>query len=208
MTEDDDQEDTRPFGRRGASPEPELWAALEGGEKLMRILMDFYDRVYVDPRLVPFFDGVTKQRAIEKQYSFLRQMFTGEKVYFGDRPRNAHHWMVVSEELFDHREALMERVLAEHGLPPPMIARWRAVEERFRTHIVKAAPRPRRVQGKDFPLEGYEDLETPVGILCDGCGREVARGERVRSHVRTGKAYCAACADERAPSEKEGTWGR
>jgi hypothetical protein len=143
--------------------------------------------------LSPFFDGVTKQRAIEKQYSFLRQLFTGEKVYFGDRPRNAHHWMVISEELFDYREVLMERVLGEHGVPAPLIARWRAVEERYRTHIVKDSPRPRRVKGEDFPLDGFQEVVTPVGILCDGCGGEVPQGQHVRSHVRTGKAYCASC---------------
>lgn len=195
MTTDDDLEPTPAFGRRRITPEPELWEALERGDKLMRILVDFYGRVYADPRLHPFFEGVTRQRAIEKQYSFLCQMFTGEKVYFGDRPRNAHHWMVISDELFDHREQLMERVLVEHGLPAPLIARWRAVEERYRTHIVKDTPRPRRVMGKDFPLDGYEEVVTPVGILCDGCGDEVERGQRVRSHVRTGKAYCSRCAD-------------
>ena len=48
------------------------------------------------PEMKPFFHGVTQQRAADKQYAFLKQLMTGEKAYFGDRPRNAHHRMVIT----------------------------------------------------------------------------------------------------------------
>ena len=50
---------------------------------------------------------VTLTRSIEKQYSFLKACITGEKCYFGNRPRNAHHWMIIDDALFDYRQALM-----------------------------------------------------------------------------------------------------
>lgn len=186
--------DAAPRRRRGdLAPDPEMWQALERGEKLTRILTDFYDIVFDDPRLAPFFEGRTKPWVIQKQYSFMHEIFTGEKVYFGDRPRNVHHWMVISEELFDHREAIMETCLRRHGLPEHLIARWRAVEEVFRRQIVKDAPIPRKIRGVALPLEGHDDIVLAVGSLCDGCQGEMAAGSPARYHVRTGRTYCPAC---------------
>ncbi len=181
--------------RRGdLTPNLGLWRALGDGRLMRRILEDFYAQVYQDARLAPFFAGTTIARAIEKQHSFLMEIFTGERVYFGERPRNAHHWMVISDELFDHREALMERTLRAHGLSDQHVADWRRVEEVFRKQIVKSAPVPRKIRGVELPLEGYADERLTVGALCDGCAREIAPGEPVRYHVRTGRTYCGACA--------------
>jgi truncated hemoglobin YjbI len=126
--------------RRVLAPHPELWAALGGGPLLRRILEAFYARVYADPRLAPFFARTTIEWAVDHQYAFLAQIFSGQKMFFGDRPRNAHHAMVISDELFDYREAVMMQVLEEHGLGAAQRDEWRAVEEAFRSHIVKAAP--------------------------------------------------------------------
>jgi ferredoxin-NADP reductase/truncated hemoglobin YjbI len=174
-------------------PDPVLWQALGEGELLLQILQDFYSRVFEDERLAPFFHAVTKRRVVEKQYLFMRHLLTGEKVYFGDRPRNAHHWMVVSDELFDYREELLMASARRHGLPESLVHRWRAIDEEYRRDIVKSAPRKRVVDGVEFPLDGFAETELSVGTLCDGCGRGIASGERVRYHLRLGSAYCADC---------------
>jgi ferredoxin-NADP reductase len=176
-----------------ADADPEMWAALSHGELLQRILANFYTRVLADARLSPFFAGVTRQRLIEKQYLFLRQHFTGEKLYFGDRPRNAHHWMVISEELFDYREALMEDELRAHGLAPHLVERFLAFEASFRGDIVKAAPWKKLVHGVALPLDGFGELALDAGTLCDSCGGEIDAGTNVRYHLRTGNVYCPAC---------------
>lgn len=136
-------------------PDPELWAALGDGELLQQILQDVYTRVFADPRLAPFFHATTRQRAIEKQFQFLRQVFTGEKIHFGDRPRNAHHWMVISDELFDYRVRLIAQCMHEHGLAERFVERWLAIEESYRAHIVKAEPIPRIMNGVAMPLDGF-----------------------------------------------------
>ncbi len=174
-------------------PDPELWAALRDGEALMQVLKDFYARVYQDARLSHFFDGVTQQRLIEKQYLFTRQILTGEKIYFGDRPRNTHHWMVISDELFDYRANIMGSCLREHGLPESMVLRFLEVEEYFRHDIVKVAPFARIKGGVEVPFEGFNEIIMDVGTLCDSCGREVSAGEKVIYHVRIGKIYCSDC---------------
>lgn len=176
-------------------PEPdlELWQALGEGALMSKILEDFYSQVFEDERLAPFFHGVTQRRAMEKQFLFLRQQITGEKVYFGDRPRNAHHWMVISNELFDYREGLMVECLRRHGLAEPMVKRWVAIENRFRTDIVKDEPWKRKMGDVELPLDGYEETVLDIGSLCDGCGAEVEAGVSVRYHLRLGSIYCPGC---------------
>lgn len=175
------------------SPDPELWSGLDDGKLLMRILRRFYDRVYEDELLLPYFRNVTKERVIEKVYSFLRQIFTGEPLYFGDRPRNAHHWMVIDDELFDYRERLLEECMRHFGLPDRLIERWQRVEESFRRDIVKDRPWPRVVGGVEVPVEGFGETTLEYATLCDGCGAEVPAGTSVRYHLRLGEVYCQPC---------------
>ena len=177
-------------------PDPELWAALGEGTMLMAVLQDFYGRVFEDERLSSFFHGVTKQRSIEKQYLFTRQILTGEKIYFGERPRNAHPWMVISDELFDYRENIMVTCLREHGLGEAMVQRFTQLEEFYRKDIVKSKPFPRKMGDIELPLEGFDELVMDVGTLCDSCGREVSAGEKVIYHVRIGKIYCSDCSSQ------------
>jgi len=183
-------------------PDPELWAALREGELLHHVLRDFYGRVFQDERLAAFFDGFTQQRLIEKQFLFMRQILTGEKIYFGDQPRNTHHWMVISEDLFDYREHIMTDCLRRAGLPEPMVRRFNAIEEYYREDVVKDAPFPKRIGDTEMPLEGFDELIMDVGTLCDACQREVAAGEKVIYHVRLGKIYCSDCSK---PHEHEVT---
>jgi len=181
----------------------ELWAALDSGAGLTRILTDFYDRVYTDERLAPFFRFTTKERAIQKQYSFLREIITGEQCYFGNRPYNAHHWMVISDDLFDYREGLMEECLRRHGLEDRHVKKLRAVNEVFRKQIVKSAPKARKQNGVEIPLLGFDDVEVAGGTLCDGCQAAIDDGQKARYRVLTGETYCLACAGQRESASGE-----
>lgn len=178
----------------GLKPEPELWAALENGPKLTRILEDFYERVYVDARLSPFFTGIPKSRAIEKQYEFLARVISGETQYLGLSPYNAHHWMVISDDLFDYREALFESILRLHQLPPELIRRWMAMHELFRAEIVKPAARGQISRGIEQPLHTHVVETLDIATVCDSCEAEIPAGAPVRYHFRIGTLHCAACA--------------
>ncbi len=174
-------------------PDPEFWEALEHGALLKRILDDFYSRVFADEQLRPFFGEATEQWVSGKQYSFVKKILTGENCYFGDRPRNAHHWMVISDELFTYREELLETVMRDHELPEKFVRRWRAIDECFRGQIVKDAPRPKMMRGKAVPFEGYGEMTLEVGAVCDGCQSILDPGTTIRYHRRTGQSYCPVC---------------
>lgn len=176
------------------APDPALWAELGHGQVVREVLEAFYAQVYADERLAHFFDGVTMDRSIDKQFSFLKQCMSGEKVYMGDRPRNAHHWMIISNELFDYRQRLMEQTLRSHGLTPEQIARWTRFEEVFRPDIVKSEPWPRRIGGVDVMREGFDDEVLLVDSVCDYCAEEIRSGTQVLFHLRLGKISCPSCA--------------
>jgi NAD(P)H-flavin reductase/truncated hemoglobin YjbI len=178
---------------RAIEADPELWEALDHGDGLMEIIRAFYDIVFEDPRLSPFFHRVTKRRAIEKQYSFLRDLFTGERKYFGLRPFNAHHWMIISDELFDYREAIFEECVRDYGLDEHLVRRWNAIHELFRREIVKTKARGMIVDGVEQVREGYTAVTIEIPTVCDGCVGEVRLGESARMHNRTGELFCERC---------------
>jgi ferredoxin/truncated hemoglobin YjbI len=170
-----------------------LWLELGEGRVVRAVLEAFYAKVYAHPQLSPFFHGVTMERAIDKQYSFLWQSMTGQKVYMGDRPRNAHHWMIITHALFDLRQVLMVETLREHGLSALQIERWTRLEAHYRPDMVKSSPWPRLEDGVEVHMEGFDREVLLEGTLCDHCGQEVARGVEVLYHRRLGRISCPNC---------------
>ena len=188
-----------PFDERVAQelpypdPDPALWELLREGELARRVLEAFYLKIYADALLAPFFEGVSMARAIDKQYSFMKQCITGEKIYMGDRPRNAHHWMIITHELFDHRQSLMLQTMTEQGWSAELITRWTRIEEYFRPDIVKSRTWPKQVGDELVYTEGFSQEVLGEASLCDHCQQEVLAGEQVLMHRRLGTISCARC---------------
>ncbi len=178
-----------------AAPDPAFYAEIGGDATLRRVLDVFYDRAFEDPVLARFFVRHDKATLKGKQFGFLRMRFTGERgQYMGQRPRNAHHWMVISDAEFDRRERLMESVLAEQGLTPTQIRKWIGVEEAFRSQIVKDQPWPLFYRGYATYWVG-ESRREPAAFdtVCDACSGEIARGQVM---VLAGdRVLCAACGE-------------
>lgn len=175
------------------APDPVLWRLLDHGRLVRRVLETFYQKVYADPLLQPFFERVSMDRVIGKQYSFLMQCMTGEAVYIGERPKNAHHWMVIPEALFEHRQQLMVQAQREQGLTPEQMAGWARYEEHFRADIVKHAAWPRRMGDQVIDTERYDTITLDEATVCDHCGAEIAANSTVRFHVRLGQVGCQRC---------------
>lgn len=174
-------------------PCPDLWLALEEGLVLKKILNDFYDLVYEDPIMSPYFQHFTKQRSKEKVYSFYRQIFTGEKVFFGDRPKNAHSWMVINNDVYDYRLGLLTSCMRTHGLSDATIAKWLPYEEYYRKDIVKKRPQGRKVGTFTQPAGGFDREVLDSGTICDSCGSMLDQGTEVMYNLRTGQVYCPEC---------------
>lgn len=184
-------------------PDPELWAALDEGRMLKHILAEFYTEVFADARLSPFFEGFTPEYVASKQFSFLRDLLTGQRHFFGMNPYNSHHWMVISDELFDYREAMFERVMRRHLASEKMLHRFMAIHELFRAEIVKAAPRGMIFAGAEQAVKTHSVEVLDIDTVCDKCGREIPAGRPARYHHRIGALHCSACAGIVQAAERE-----
>jgi len=182
-------------------PDLELWDALGRGAGLREILEDFYTHVYADERLAPFFHNATKQRAISKQYEFLADLLTGRRVFFGMKPFNAHHWMIISDDLFDYREELVETCARRWGLGEEHLRRWMALHEMFRREIVKPVERGIIIDGEELLKQGYSLERIEIATICDACFEEINVGDVARMHQRTGELFCMNCGGKKASSE-------
>lgn len=174
-------------------PDLSLYHRVMRDDLLINVLTSFYEEVYNDELLSPYFAGIHKGSVIGKQYNFLIMLFSGVENYLGARPRNAHHWMVISNDMFDYREKMMERHMRFHGLEEEFVERWMAMHEFYRTRMVKDKPWHRIQDGHSFPLEGLGDLKAEVGMVCDNCQRIVEVGEHLKYHLHTGQVYCNTC---------------
>ena len=179
--------------KRQFTPDIEMWKALGEGKLLNQILNDFYDKVLADDLLSPFFKGVTKSHIVGKQYAFLNQVFTGKDCYFGDRPRNAHHWMIISDKLFNYREKLFADSCIKFGFKEPFLSQMLELNESYRAAIVKTRMWPRIDKGEVKPIKGYEEMILDIGGICDGCHKELSPGEKVHYHDLTGEMFCNEC---------------
>lgn len=176
------------------APQPELWEALGRGQTLSKILAHFYDMVYEDERLSPYFHGIPKEFVAQKVYEFFASLFGRETGFFGRNPYNTHHWMVISNDMFDHHEAVLEKAIRAFDIPEPLIRRWMAINELFRSEIVKSAPRGMISAGIEQPVKTHEVSVLDMDTVCDGCGNEIPAGQPVRYHHRVGTLHCARCA--------------
>lgn len=69
-------------------------------------------------------------------------------------PRNAHHWMVIGDDIYDHRQALMHRTQAAHGLSECQIGALGSPGKSFRRDMIKRQPSPtHRIGGVEIPLK-------------------------------------------------------
>jgi len=179
--------------KRVFEPDPKMWHALDKGKKLNKILNDFYDKVLVDSLLAPFFKGVTKEHIVGKQYAFFNQIYTGKDCYFGDRPRNAHHAMIISDSLFDHREKLFADSCIKCQLDEPYLSQILKFDESYRSAMVKTKIWPRITEGEIQAIKGFEEMILDIGSICDGCSSVLEPGDEVHYHNRTGEMFCQEC---------------
>lgn len=119
-------------------PEQSLFERLGGLLKLRQVHRIFYDKVFAHPWLGLYFAN-NRQEALESQQTdFMAQIMGGPARYSGRRPASAHEHLLVSDELFDLRSALLGESIAQAGVPAELAHEWLTLDDAFRRRITKA----------------------------------------------------------------------
>lgn len=112
---------------------------LGGREMLEKVSKIFYDKVYDDAWIGQYFADIKQEVIEEQQVDFMSMALGGPKVYLGKLPAPAHKHMMISEELFQLREELLDAALKEAGASPELIFRWKKIDNAFKEKLVKSS---------------------------------------------------------------------
>ncbi len=75
-----------------ANPEsPSLYDRIGGAETIDNLIGSFYDSIFADPELAPFFDGVAKEKLVHMQREFFAAALGGPIPYSGRSLAHVHH---------------------------------------------------------------------------------------------------------------------
>ena len=138
-----------------------LFALLGGRPTLDRVHVIFYDKLYADPWLAPFFAGIERRFIEDQQSDFMAQCMGGPERYLGRAPPYAHQHMFITDELFERRHAMLAASIAEAGVPAPLAARWLKIDRAFKRRLVKSSPT--ECQGR-FRTEPILVVPKPPGL--------------------------------------------
>ncbi len=129
-----------------------------GRNAVEKITTAFYEKIYADPWLSQFFEGIPQPHIEKQQNDFMQAALGGFNKYGGKTPPSAHQHINITEEVYAAREAFLEEAFAECQSHPDMIDMWRKVDETFKRRVVK--------ESKDecimrYPAEGIRDFPKP-----------------------------------------------
>lgn len=103
-------------------PAPSLYQQA-GGDAVLRPAVElFYRKVFQDPTLLPFFDGLDRDRLKAHQLAFLSHVLGGPDQYEGRELRDAHAAHPIEQRHFDSITVHMEIAFLEMGLSEEVVA--------------------------------------------------------------------------------------
>lgn len=121
-------------------PQPALLEQLGGRATLERVHRRFYDLLFADPWLAPFFRHLDQRFIEHQQTDFMAGNFGGPRAYRGRPPAQAHQHLFITEEMFLYRQRLLKQALRECGVAVALARQWIRIDSAFRKAIVKGDP--------------------------------------------------------------------
>lgn len=111
-----------------------------GGEAAVSAAVNiFYDKVYQDQDLAPFFEGVAQDTQAAKQKAFLTMAFGGTTAYEGKDMRMAHAHLVkrgLNEDHFNKVVAYLGETLSELGVDIEMIEEAASIAQSVKSDVL------------------------------------------------------------------------
>ena len=135
-----------------------LFEEIGGTEMLRKINKIFYNKMYAHPWIGQFFKDISQEQIESQQVDFMTQALGGPSVYSGRFVIEAHIHMMISEELFELREELLQEAFHEAGASPALMDKWNHIDAAFKKPIVKNS----RADCKQrYTTEPILDFENP-----------------------------------------------
>ncbi|MBK7928456.1 MAG: group 1 truncated hemoglobin [Bryobacterales bacterium] len=103
-------------------PAPSLYEQAGGDATLRPAVELFYRKVFQDAALLPFFDGIDRERLKAHQLAFISQALGGPGQYEGRELRDAHAAHPIEQRHFDSLTLHMEIAFLEMGLSEEVVA--------------------------------------------------------------------------------------
>ncbi len=136
----------------------EIFEQMGGRAAVERVTNVFYERIYKDPWLKQFFDGIPRVHIESQQNEFMQAALGGFNRYAGKTPPSAHQHIYITPEVYDAREAHLVAAFQECNASELMVEKWLKVDETFYDRVVK--------KSKDdcvmrYSTEGIRDFPKP-----------------------------------------------
>ncbi|NQV70059.1 MAG: group 1 truncated hemoglobin [Pseudohongiella sp.] len=131
-----------------------------GRAAIEKVTEAFYDKVYADPWLSQFFDGIPRSHIQAQQDDFMQAALGGRRGYSGKTPPSAHQHIYITEEMFEVRQAHLMSAFRECHASERMVEMWLAIEDAFRGRLTKDSMSDCVMR---YPAEGIRNYPKPLG---------------------------------------------
>jgi len=93
-----------------------IYARIGGRDAVEAVVSDFYDRVFADPLLEPYFEDTDREALYAHQVQFISAVAGGPVSYDGADMQQAHAGMGITDDAFDRVATYLDEALRENGV--------------------------------------------------------------------------------------------
>jgi hemoglobin len=140
------------------SNKAEQFEQMGGRAAVIKVTTAFYDRVYADPWLSQFFEGIPRDHIESQQVDFMQAALGGYNQYGGKTPPSAHKHINITEEVYSARLQLLLEAFKETDTKKDMVDLWLKIEDTFKRKVVKASIDECEMR---YSSEGIRDFPKP-----------------------------------------------
>lgn len=94
-----------------------IYARIGGRDAVEAVVSDFYDRVFEDPQLEPYFEDIDREALFAHQVQFISSVAGGPVSYDGTDMQAAHEGMGITGDDFGRVATYLGEALRENGVP-------------------------------------------------------------------------------------------
>lgn len=141
-----------------SSDKAQQFETMGGRAAVVRITSEFYDRIYADPWLSQFFEGIPRDHIESQQTDFMQAALGGHNQYGGKTPPHAHKHINITEEVFMARQVFLMEAFDAANAHEDMVTLWLKIEETFKRKVVKQSIDDCEMR---YSTEGIRDFPNP-----------------------------------------------